>query len=222
MPDWESLDTERHAALHAREASAKGRHFAQVIPAEFARMATRCPILLTKNADTGAFYPGALLGFVEGENLLVDERGILDGPVPIDVERQGFFIAGDAIVIDRAHPRFTGGGMPLFEDGAPTRELNRVQHALTALNAGLKESELFVDAILALKLVEPIDISLSFDDGERITLEGLYTVSRDALGDLDDADVLMLFRRGYLALIDILIASLEQVAVLAKRRNDRL
>ena len=39
----------------------------------------------------------------------------------------------------------------------------------------------FIRELLALKLIEPIDISLAFDDGQKIQLDGLYTVSRDAL-----------------------------------------
>ena len=121
MPDWEILNTERHAALHARNASAEGRHFAQIVPAEFARMATRSPIFLTKHPETGAFYAGALLGFVAGENLLIDDHGALEGPMPFDLERQGFFIADENIVIDRDHPRFAAEGVPLFDDdGAST------------------------------------------------------------------------------------------------------
>ena len=223
MPDWEMLNTERHAALRVRSASAEGRHFAQVVPAEFARVATRCPILLTKHPETGAFYAGALFGFVAGENLLVDDDGAFEGPTPFDVERQGFFITDENIVIDRDHPRFGAEGMPLFdEDGGATDALKRVQHALSALHVGLKESDRFMQTVLAMKLVEPIDVSLAFDDGERITLEGLYTISRDALSDLPDADVLTLYRSGDLALIHILSASLQQIPVLAKRRNARL
>jgi hypothetical protein len=38
---------------------------------------------------------------------------------------------------------------------------------------------------------------------------------------LPDASVVELFRRGYLQLIYLLIASLKQIPVLAKKKNDR-
>jgi len=71
-------------------------------------------------------------------------------------------------------------------------------------------------------LVEPVDVDLSFDDGRTLSLAGLYTVSLDALGDLDDAAVLGLFRRGYLQLIYAMNGSLRQVSRLAKLRNDKI
>jgi len=58
------------------------------------------PILLSKDADTGAFYCGAMLGFDAGENLFLDDKGhdaysplicsaglfIRRGPTCIDLE----------------------------------------------------------------------------------------------------------------------------------------
>jgi hypothetical protein len=70
--------------------------------------------------------------------------------------------------------------------------------------------------------VEPIDITLSFDNGERLKLQGLYTVSRDALRELGDTDVLRLFRSGHLQLAYTMAGSLNQLALLAQARNRRL
>jgi hypothetical protein len=67
-----------------------------------------------------------------------------------------------------------------------------------------------------------MDVSLRFDDGENLVLDGLYTVSLDALRDLQDDEVLKLFRNGHLQLIYIVSASLRQIAVLAERRNRML
>jgi hypothetical protein len=97
-----------------------------------------------------------------------------------------------------------------------------VQRALGLLKAGLDTTEPFIAAMLEAGLVEPIDISLSFDDGEKIALTGLYTISRDALSELDDAAVLRLFRAGHLQLAQTMIDSLDQIPLLARRRNDRV
>jgi hypothetical protein len=76
--------------------------------------------------------------------------------------------------------------------------------------------------LVKLRLIEPIDISLTFDDGTRRQLEDLYTVNQDALRALPDAQVLELFRSGYLQLIYLMIASLKHVPVLARMKNNRL
>ncbi|MCX8476301.1 MAG: SapC family protein [Sphingomonas sp.] len=65
----------------------------------------------------------------------------------------------------------------------------------------------------------PTATQLRFDDGRKLSLQGLYTVSRDRLDDLDDARIVSLFRKGYLQLALCVSFSLGQVAVLARRRN---
>ncbi|VXD01628.1 SapC family protein [Sphingomonas sp. 8AM] len=219
-PAWELLNTDTHAGLRVRPATAAGRHFVQVVPDECARMAARCPLLFTKHPETGQFYIGALFGFEPGENLLVDADGRLDGYMPHDLERAGFFIAGDDIAIDRAHARFaTADGVTLFDGGS---RLRQVQHALAAINAGIEQTRSHVAHLLRQQLIEPIDLTLSFDDGRKITLDGLYTISRDALAQLGAAEVATLHDNGALRLAYTMANSLDQIALLARRRNDRL
>lgn len=190
---------------------------------EFAAAAASCPIFLVKNAETGAFYAGAMFGFKPGENLLSDEN---DSPPfrPLDQLREGFYVADSDIAIDVANPRFSeNDGEPLFDmDGQPAEILRRMQRVLAGLVNGKPETEAFIAALLRLKLVESVDVTLKFDDGERLALQGLYTVSLDALQALDDAEVLELFRKGYLQLIYTMVGSLKQVSTLAHRRNRRL
>ena len=102
------------------------------------------------------------------------------------------------------------------------RAQRQIQRLLGQLVRGKRETDAFIARLLELKLVEPIDVSLQFDDGERLVLDGLYTASLDALHDLDDQEVLELFRKGHLQLIYALSGSLRQIAVLAERRNRML
>lgn len=220
--DLELLNARDHAGLRLGSPPAQGPHFVQIMPSEFGAAAACCPIFLTKNAETGQFYAGAMFGFEPGEDLLGQASG--RAFTPMDLERQGFYLAsGGALAVDPRHRRFAAsGGGALFEaDGEPTPALRRLQQVMGRLQAGVAETEAFVKALLDLGLIEPIDISLSFDDGKTLSLQGLYTVSLDALAELDDAAVLDLFRRGYLALIYAMSGSLKQVSVLAKLRNDK-
>ncbi|MBO9560952.1 MAG: SapC family protein [Caulobacter sp.] len=219
--DLELLNTERHLGLRQSEVSVEGAHFVQIVVTEFVAAAATCPIFLTKSPETGQFYAGAMFGFEPGENLLGGERRTF---LPLDLERQGYFLAPAGIAVDPAHPRFSAGrGAALFErDGQPSQALRRIQHVLGQLNLGLPETDAFIQSLVALRLIEPIDIDLSFDDGRSLSLAGLYTVSLDALNELDDAAVLDLFRRGYLQLIYAMAGSLKQVSVLANLRNERL
>jgi hypothetical protein len=144
--------------------------------------------------------------------------------VPLDIERQAFFVSGEDIAVDLEHPRIAAAdSQSLFdEEGQPSERLRRIQHALARLTLGLKDTEAFIRALLDLKLIEPIDISLSFDDGETLRLQGLYTIARDSLRELADADALRLLRAGHLQLAYTMLASLEQIPLMARRRNKRL
>lgn len=220
------LNNQEHAGLRLHPQQPEIPHFVEIAGGEFPAAAAVCPIFFAKNPETGAFYAGALFGFKPGENLHLDPEGGLPPYVPLDRRRGGFYVAGEGIVIDLDDPCFASSGPdgePLFEDdGQPGPVLRQIQRLLGQLVRGKEETDTFIARLLELKLIEPVDISLRFDDGENLVLDGLYTVSLDALRDLDDGEVLQLFRSGHLQWIYLVSASLKQVGVLAERRNRML
>ena len=125
------------------------------------------------------------------------------------------------LAIDLDHPRVApAGDQELFtEAGEPSNYLQSIMGLLRDLKPGLERTRIFIDTLLGLKLIEPMTISARFDDGSKREFTGLYTVNQDQLRDLADAAVLDLFRRGYLQLIYLMIASLEHVSALARRKN---
>lgn len=223
MSSLERLSPQDHGHLRLRPRSAPEPHFVQIVPIEFAAAAVCCPILFSKDATSGAFYAGAMLGLKPGESALKDvaARG---GFEPLNLQRDGFFISGEHVAIDRNNPRFSESeGEPLFDEGRQAgMSLRRIQRVLRQLHEGTAQSDAFIRNLMELKLIEPIDIALSFDNGERLTLQGLYTVSRDALRGLGDADVVRLFRSGDLQLALTLAGSLNQIGILAQLRNQRI
>lgn len=220
----ELLNAADHALLSLRAAPERAPHFVQIVAAEFAAAAATCPIFITKDAATGKFYVGAMFGFNPGENLLLDDSGGNDAFQPLDIERQGFYVSGESIAIDPGHPRFNDpAGEPLFaSDGQPGEKLRHIQRVLGQLHAGIEQTDAFIGVLTKHRLIEPVDITLRFDDGETLSLAGLYTVSLDALNDLDDATLVALFRQGYLQLAYTMAGSLHQIPVLSRRRNRRL
>ena len=222
------LNTEAHRDLRVRaKASARfgdDQRFVPVVVGEFALLAVHYPILLSKDAETGAFYAGAMLGFDERENLFLDEAKGFDAYRPLNLQRAPFFAAGDELAIDLDSPRVDEvEGELLFDDrGTPTPYLQGIMNAFRELNPGMERTRRFIETLLALKLVETVTIDLAFDDGTRRITEGLYTIDQDALRVLPDDAVVDLFRKGYLQLIYLMIASLKQVPVLARRKNLKL
>jgi len=195
-------------------------HFVQILATEFMVASATCPILFTKDPESGGFYAGAMFGFKPGENILgsAQDRG---GFTPLTLQRDGFFMSGQNIAIDRDHVRFSErDGEPLFNEAhEPGNSLRAIQRTLGEIHSGLERTKDFISDLSALKLIEPIDISLKFDSGERLTLQGLYTVSLDRLRDVDDAAALRLFRAGHLQLAYAMAASLKQIPRLAQLRE---
>ena len=222
MPNIELLSPQAHGHLRLRPASAETPHFVQVLASEFPAAAACCPLLFTKDPATGGFYAGAMFGFKVGENLLgsAEERG---GFNPLMLQREGFFMSDRLVAIDRDHGRFSErDGEPLFDEGhGPGNSLRAIQRALGEIHAGLEPTRKFIEALVELKLIEPIDISLKFEDGERLTLQGLYTVSLDQLRDIDDAAAVRLFRAGHLQLAYAMTTSLKQIPRLVRLRERR-
>lgn len=218
------LDPDKHGDLAIRPVQRETRRFTEIVVSEFAAAAVCCPIFFAKNAETGEFYSGAMFGFVEGSPLTGGEADGIDPFISLDRKRAGFYISGDHIAIDAAHPRFTRtGGQPLFQtDGSPAPALRAIQATLTQLHTGKTETTAFIDAMMALRLIEPIDVSLRFDDGQKLSLQGLYTIGLDGLNELDDATVMSLFRAGHLQLAYTVALSARQVSVMAARHNSRL
>lgn len=223
MERVELLNSEIHAALRMRRPDREAGPFVRIVTSEFPAAAAACPLLFSKHLETGAFYAGALTGFRPGE-CLIDSPDGRPAFRPLEADRDGFFAMGDSIAFDPAHDRFADPqGEALFDgQGAPTASLKAVQNALGRLMAGAAATDAFIAAMLAHRLIEPIDIALNFDDGERLRLDGLYTISLDALGDLDDQAALGLFRAGHMQCAYAMIGSLQHIALMARRRNERL
>jgi hypothetical protein len=215
------LNKETHRALRVQPTGDdENRHFVPVIVSEFSHAVVHYPILFSKDSQTGGFYSGAMLGFEEGENLFRDEG--LNIYRPLNLQRGPFYTAGDDLAIDLDHSR-VGSGHPLFtEAGEPTAYLKSIMGLFRDLVPGLERTKVFIETLLNLKLIEPIDINVGFDDGTERSCTGLYTINRNSLRLLTDSQVIDLFRRGYMQLIYLMIASLKQVPVMAQKKNRRL
>ena len=220
------LNVDEHGGLRLRPYRPEIPHFVEITAGEFAGAAAVCPIFFAKSPETGAFYAGALFGFKPGENLVGPSEDELPPYIPLDRQRAGFYVSGENIAIDLDNPRFASAGSEgeaLFDDGGePGPALRQIQRMLGQLVRGKQDTDAFIARLLDLRLIEPVDVSLRFDDGEDLVLDGLYTVSLDILRDLPDGDVLKLFRDGHLQWIYLMAGSLKQIGVLAERRNRKL
>ena len=219
-------DTHRLLKVDGRPAATYGdnQRFAHVIVNEFPWLVVHYPILFSKDANTGQFYCGAMLGFDEGENLFLNAWRELEFYRPLSLQRIPFYAQGSELAIDLDHPRVGAeGGKPLFDElGQPTKYLQSIMLAFQDLKPGIETTKLFIARLLELKLIEPMEIQVGFDDGTQRNCVDLYTINQEVLSRLPDELVVELFRRGYMRLIHLMIASLKQIPLLARQKNARL
>ena len=222
-----SKEQHRHLKVDGRPSAAHGdnQHFVQVIVDEFPHLLVHYPILFGKQQETGQLFCGAMLGFIEGENQFLDEwRREPEFYRPLILQRGPFYAHGPELAIDLDDPRVDAeAGKPLFTaQGQPSRYLQHIIWAFQDLHPGIERTRIFIARMLELTLIEPVDIEVEFEDGTLRHCEGLYTINQEVLTRISDAVAIELFRRGYLALIHMMIASLKQVRVMARTKNARL
>jgi len=222
------LNKETHKALkvdpRASAAYGDNQRFVHVVVSEFPYLLVHYPIFFSKDANTGELHCGVMLGFDEGENLFLEHWRDLEFYRPLGLQRVPFYASGSDVAIDMDHPRVgVQDGKALFtEHGDPTRYLQSIIWAFQDLNTGIGVTRYFITRLLELKLIAPVEIEAEFDDGVRRVCDGLYSIDQEALSALPDPVVIELFRRGYLRLIDYMIASLKQFPVLARKKNGRI
>jgi SapC len=218
-------ETHRKLRVHAKPSPDLGdnQRFVGVVVGEFPFLALHYPILFSKDAETGQFYCGAVLGFDVGENLYLEAQRDENLYRPLHLRRGPFYTAGDNLAIDLDNPRVNASGdQALFgEAGEPSAYLQTVMQVMQELKPGLEQTKIFVATLMELKLIQPVTIKTRFDDGSQREVTGLYTVSPEALSGLSDAAALDLFRRGYLQLIYLQRASLEHLSTLTQKKNRR-
>ncbi|WP_443751332.1 SapC family protein [Asticcacaulis solisilvae] len=231
MTRYVAVDAEAHR--HARIVSGPRAEFGNavpfvgIVPGEFARIAAHHPIFLRRNR-AGLLEPGAMLGFVAGENLFLNDTGWATPYVPLEFQRQPFMLVPDEdtqwrLAIDADSPRLSADdGERLFLAGGHRSDyLEQAHEVVTRFCQGVPAAHDYGERLTGLGLVEPARIEVRFDDGRETRIEGLHTIDRARFDALDGDALLGLRNEGWLELLYIQLASLAQVPNLIARRDGR-
>ncbi|WP_417451325.1 SapC family protein [Kordiimonas sp.] len=206
--------------------------YAFTFPFEFRNVQAHYPIFFQKDPDSEKYYPVAMLGLQQGENLFLGEHGWDAAYIPVAIERQPFLIgfesadneAHTVIHVDMDSPRVSEAeGEPVFlEHGGNTAYLNHVAGLLEALYQGDQENSRFVQALVQHDLFESFTLDMELNDGSKNRLAGFYTINEDKLAVLDGATLSTLHKEGHLQAIYMVLASLSHMRDLIMRKNARL
>lgn len=240
MSNHQLLDNVTHKNLRVirdqRSGLGDDLSYTHVFIDEFRLTQADFPIFLMKNPTTAKFEAVAMFGFAEQENLFLSEQGWSTSYVPLTIRRRPFLIGfqdaqsfgGSAdspvIHIDMDSPRVseTDGDLVFLEHGGQSPMLSEVAEILGHIHQGHAATAEFIDAIMALNLVESVTIKAELADGNTYQLDNLYTVHEEALAALNAEQLDNLHTKGYLQALYMLVASSNNLSKLIALKNARL
>ena len=106
--------------------------------------------------------------------------------------------------------------------GGQSGYLQEVSSILLALHEGHQQTDIFIEALEQLALIEPVNLSISLHNGQNISLGELHTINQDVLAALNAEQIGQLHSQGMLKDIYMIIASLGNLTRLIERKNSTL
>jgi len=233
MSQYEVLNKEKHRQLRIKTgygaALGDAVMYVMTYPMEFRDIQSCYPILFTKDSNTGGFFAAAVMGFEADQNLFLQDNGWDASYIPAVVQRQPFLIAtggeGDnatpVVSLDLDHPRVSQDeGEALFDiEGDSTEFLNQKIALLDKLHRGLQHSNGFIDTLLQHELLEQITLDIAFNDGDKKSVQGFYSIAEERLYQLKGDVLESLNQAGYLQPVFMAVASLSRMRDIIERRN---
>lgn len=208
---------------------------ALVFPTEFIELQKEYPILFRKNSDSQKFHATVLLGLSQGENLFLNPtvKAGWDAHYIPAVIAKGPFLIGfrsdsdknkvPVIHIDLDHPKANAEkGYPLFlEHGGNGPYLDHIGSILKIIHQGIAVQDAMFNAFVALDLIEPIDIEIDSNTGEKHRLVGNFTINEEKLVALNGERLEKLSKLGFLPLAYAVITSMTNIRRLTEIKNSK-
>lgn len=217
------LDPIAHKNLHVKVDHSYGHMCEQnMVPlsaSEFLQSSTNFPIVFVKQQETGKFKSVALLGFNSGENIVFNNGKVHSNYIPAAVRRYPFAVGAEnsdaenmiLCVDENSSLLNTKEGTKLFDaEGKTTEATQQISKFLTDILAKDKASDNFVEFLVEHDLLHSSEVSLKLGGEGNLKINGIYKVNEEALNELTDDVVLVLYKRKYFAAIYSHLASLSQ------------
>jgi len=209
--------------------------YAMTFPFEFRSIQAHYPIFFHRD-DNGDYYPVALFGFEEGENLFLNESGWNADYIPAMIRREPFLIGyqgsedqGDAdkarvMSIDLDHPRVSqDSGEALFRPlGGRTPYLEDAATLMEEIYGGYVHNKTFVAALEEHELIESVTVGITLNDGSQNQLLGFFAINEEKVEQLPGSVLEEFSQQKILMPLFMILASTGNVRNLIEFRNQRL
>ena len=197
--------------------------------AEFPVAGRDYPLVFISGDEGKTFAPMLVLGFESQQNLFATPDGKWDPSayVPAYVRRYPFCMTRVTVDGKEAPERvacvekraLNDRGQALFdEQGKPLPDWEQRQKLLFEYEADLARTEEMCRRLAELKVLEPFVMQAVPNQGTPLQLTGMFRVSKEALAELDGADLKTLLQNGILGRIYAHLISLDNFQRLLARR----
>lgn len=207
-----------------------------VLPNEIDVLHVEFPLLFSPAENENEFHCIALLGFEATENLFVQDERWIASQLPLLMAKGPFVIGfqknqdnptepdNAVLLIDTDDARVnTEEGHPLFlEFGGHSPYLENIQNVMKRVDDGVQLASEFSAVLTQLDLLEPVSLEVATGPEQKAVLEGYYTISQKKLSELSDDVVLKLHRSGYLAIMNWVIGSMNNMQKLVSLKIRQL
>jgi hypothetical protein len=225
------VSPQRHANWYIkREANfgfAKGVNSVPVVAAEIPHAAREYTVVFTDAADS--IVPVAILGVADSENLYISDDGKWDAKyIPAFVRRYPFVFSRSedgntfTLCIDESWEGCNqdGEGERLIdENGERTPYLTQLMGFLEEYERNAQQTMLHCNKLKELDLLEQKTATFGLPNGEKMSLRGFMTVSREKLHALPAETLSELAKTGQLELIYAHLQSMSILQSVAERRK---
>lgn len=235
MANHQLLDKSQHKKLRVdtRYTAQLGYAMGAVMVTDIELLAAQkeYPIIFRKHAETGRYFPNLMLGFRHDENLFLGEDGQWNAThIPLAVAKGPFLIGFQdlgkgphpTVSVDLDDPRVSehGKGEALFlENGESSAYLEYISKILLLLRDGSNSVIKMVDTFVELDLIEPLRLDIQFNNGEKLTFQGGFTIDSEKLAALDKERLWKLKESGFLPAAYYIAGSVENVQKLVDIKN---
>ncbi|MEW9797208.1 SapC family protein [Alteromonas sp. CYL-A6] len=222
------LDKEKHKDLKIAVQNsfkyAGGTHLAAASIREFAQLGSCMPIVFIQDPKAERYHVVAMLGMEANQNMYIEGDKWKAPHVPMNILRYPFDVRPDGdklgVFIDENCDMFGDEGERLFtESGEPSEFLQNRQNLLGELANSEMVTKRFVEKVVELDLLDPIQIRLTYVDGSARNVTGMFSINERKLLELSDEVVLELHKNGFLGAMYALMLSLGQLNRLVELSN---
>ena len=198
---------------------------------EIPRLVIEYPIAFIKGKESESLTPVALFGVEPDQNLYWRDDRWNSISVPLNIGRLPFFVsiadnpaagAGAKTLvpcIDMDNPGVQEStGEALFDaNGSETPYLRHKLSSVAELVEGEQRTRSFVERLVALELIQPIQLELKAPNRQPRKITGLHSIDEKKLRTLDGPILAELNSLGYLHAMHSMLSSLGHLQILARR-----